>query len=119
MRELKFRVWLHNSKEWGNVACLEIFNATGKLEYLYQDQPYTIQQYIGLKDKNNVEIYEGDILKWHPGDSNLSEVIFQNGSFFAKGINWSGHWYLGDYNNNFEMDFEIIGNIFENSELLK
>ncbi len=93
-RELKFRVWLHDTKEWGNVSCIEVFNSTGKLEYLYQDQPYTIQQYTGLKDKNGKEIYEGDIVKWHEGENNLSEVIFQNGSFMVRGINWGAFWYL-------------------------
>lgn len=107
MRELKFRVWLHNSKEWGNVACLEIFNATGKLEYLYQDQPYTIQQYIGLKDKNEKEIYEGDILFFQQQDGVWSNQL--NKHIEVKYPFVCGNAHLG----------EIIGNIFENPELLK
>lgn len=107
MRELKFRVWLHNSKEWGNVACLEIFNATGKLEYLYQDQPYTIQQYIGLKDKNEKEIYEGDILFFQQQDGVWSNQL--NKHIEVKYPFVCGNTHLG----------EIIGNIFENPELLK
>jgi len=74
-RELKFRVWLHDTKEWGNVSCIEVFNSTGKLEYLYQDQPYTIQQYTGLKDKNGKEIYEGDILEYQSHDPKYAKCI--------------------------------------------
>ena len=121
MRELKFRVWLHNSKEWGNVACLEIFNATGKLEYLYQDQPYTIQQYTGLKDKHGKDIYEGDIVSGiclNDGPQ-ICVVGFDTFGIFYTKIKyypceeWNNVAMLAQEHN------EVIGNIFENSEFLK
>ncbi len=147
-RQLKFRIWNKQHKTWlENDASLHCFSNwsicpfTGKLtdyvgvissdfetysaspapdyyttaDGIVNESPYVIQQFTGLKDSNEKEIYEGDILKWHQGNNNLSEVIYENGSFFVKGINWGAYWYLGDYNN----VYEVIGNIFENPELLK
>jgi uncharacterized phage protein (TIGR01671 family) len=127
-RELKFRVWLHDTKEWGNVSCIEVFNSTGKLEYLYQDQPYTIQQYTGLKDSKGNEIYEGDIVKYNPDDRTIEREGI---------IEWSNYyhgWTIRDKQcypeSNYGVfslaspfmsfnDVEIICHIFENPELLK
>ncbi len=103
-RELKFRVWLHDTKEWGNVSCIEVFNSTGKLEYLYQDQPYTIQQYTGLKDSKGVEIYEGDII-FNDEDKEIVRWGFCS-------------WLCGNESfADLDMRFvKIIGNVFENQE---
>ena len=120
-REIKFRVWLHDTKEWGNVSCIEVFNSTGKLEYLYQDQPYTIQQYTGLKDKNGKEIYEGDICNagmvtgpidfiiggFSLASNPLIEFLPKDACIFSP-----------DYDPSW-IDVEVIGNIMQNPELLK
>jgi hypothetical protein len=120
-RELKFRVWLHDTKEWGNVSCIEVFNSTGKLEYLYQDQPYTIQQYTGLKDKNGKEIYEGDICNagmvtgpidfiiggFSLASNPLIEFLPKDACIFSP-----------DYDPSW-IDVEVIGSIMQNPELIK
>lgn len=113
-REIKFRVWLHDTKKWGDVACIEVFNSTGKLEYLYQDQPYTIQQYTGLKDKSGKEIYEGDIIsgefydtEYHHSETIKAEVVFNNGAFNVAIREWR------------KPSLEVIGNIMQNPELIK
>lgn len=118
MREIKYRVWI---TPWGSdsepcmqyIPDLHLHVFFGNWERGgYKDAVF--QQYTGLKDKNGKEIYEGDILKWHEGENNLSEVIFQNGSFMVRGINWGAFWYISDYHD----VYTCFGNVFENSNLL-
>ena len=93
----------------------------------------TIGQYTGLKDKNGKEIYEGDVLKQvkkssREGyestsyDKNNFEVVFKYGSFWLQRP-YGDSAYIRDFPNidefvGFEC-FEIVGNIYENPELLE
>jgi uncharacterized phage protein (TIGR01671 family) len=81
------------------------------------DKPKAMMQYTGLKDKNGVEIYEGDILtkripnyKTETFESIYAEVKFYEGSFVA----------FDDFSINIFDTYtvEIVGNIHENPELL-
>ena len=103
MREIKFRAW---DKKDGMFNVITISFDDDLVEHpngmMYEN--CKLMQYTGLKDKNNKEIYEGDIVKWYNG---IEEVFFGDGKFQA-GV------YLLD-----EKEFEVIGNIYENPELLK
>ena len=82
-----------------------------------------LMQYTGLKDKNGVEIYEGDILKDEQTER-LWKISFRN---HAHGLYFES--YYPTFDNAFTRDFnsnkwagnywEVIGNIYENPELLE
>lgn len=71
-----------------------------------------VMQYTGLKDKNGKEIYEGDILKYDPDVTTALQEVVWNG----KG--WRVRNKRGWYGDSFETA-EVIGNIYENPDLLK
>jgi hypothetical protein len=116
MREIKFRAWDKINKRWiaGIPLSLCIWLKTEANLWLGQDlflRNIEFQQFIGLYDKNGREIYEGDILRQEE-DNSIQIVFFEHGCFTCH----SGS-YL-DYYNNIKNHI-IIGNIYENPELLK
>lgn len=119
MKEIKFRAYFPNKAEMKIVATQNIYE--GNNTYLYLSpmpgsnyESIKLMQYTGLKDKNGKEIYEGDIIR--DNDSFLWEVYWEDGSFYAKG----GEYELSEHLIEFIPDWcEVIGNIFENLELLE
>ncbi len=95
---------------------------------VYEVIPETIGQYTGLKDENGNEIYEGDLLEFTYVDidgerySSLYEVVFKDCCFMSKYLSQIRPEYetLSEFLNIGKNDtLKVIGNIYENSELLE
>lgn len=139
-RLIKFRVWDNKKKIWLDKTDFCIYNGDaqeveiGGTEYLYNGSSYNplkfvendigglycnrnliIQQYTGLTDSKETEICEGDILEWK-GEF-IAEVFFEkeNAAFVIKSKK-GGKAFMSE---NYVLNFQIIGNIFEHKHLLE
>ncbi len=123
MREIKFRAWDKRKKimEYKDIlrgiTCFYPYQDINARIAYANSADYILMQYIGLKDKNGKEIWEGDVVK-----SSLctGEVFFHKYSWDVKQM----PDYLTDDNSVFfdysgSKDAEVIGNIYQNPELLK
>ena len=119
-REIKFRAW---SKEVGmrykmpvqeDTDCLNLSNELGK-------DGWIIMQFTGLLDKKGKEVYEGDVIDWDGSKIMVEYGIQSVDAFEGVGFNlWS---FYGKYEDigkavRLQSEIEIIGNIYENPELL-
>lgn len=134
MRPLKFRFWNKLAKtykrSWRNAICHDGTFIEWEPEATSYSDPIDFsmsiivaQQYTGLKDKNEKEIYEGDILKifnhsqpeqveYEPNGSGFGFFKYDNIDRKDGTFEFLSHWTGSD-------GYEVIGNIFENPELLR
>lgn len=118
MQNLKFRFWDKDSKEWLNSSEMEF-------EYENTENPFVgipfnlyqknveIQQFTGLKDSQNKEIFEGDIVKLVFGK--IGEIKWYSES---DNYDYSGWGSPAQIHGEGLSNSKIVGNIFENPELL-
>ena len=142
MREIKFRIWDIDKRKFvvnkiDRLSCgdtkkcmSERVDFENNSVEINADERYIFSEYTGLEDKNNKEIYEGDIVKFKDCSIDgtkefynigvieregkrdelvISQLIFEK-SYFTEN-------YMDFINQTFELS-EIIGNIYENPELL-
>lgn len=116
-REIKFRAWDKRVKAFASPSHIYI-EATGSLrgwgDKLLEKDRFILQQYTGLKDKNGKEIYEGDIVK---GEYRTYQIEYTGAAFRLKTTDDSLPDLLPVLENTDRI--EVIGNIYENPELLK
>ena len=109
MREIKFRAWFDSDLFMDDDIL--VYKGVARLNNhgdLITLEGAVLMQYTGLKDKNGVDIYEGDILRTDNEDCDLRTIIDIRYCPSYHGLD------CGDTDR-----FEVIGNIHENPELCK
>jgi uncharacterized phage protein (TIGR01671 family) len=144
MREIKFRAWHPSTQYMYAPKTLEELSMGIRTNIADGYDTLKVMQYTGLKDKNGKEIYEGDVLGTRPygyfKKDGTRDGRYKGREWYCFAVGWgiytagemglvSGHDYdtngayvgwnirVGEYDS--DLDKEVIGNIYENPELLE
>ena len=130
-REIKFRVWDHNTDTMmipdnfefcdGEICWIDAGREAGPKSGNDGDPgQFEIMQYVGLHDKNGREIYEGDIVR--TGEDNIGDPEPMIGQVIMR----EGYWLIENEKMQEAIELfseitsrEVIGNIFEDKQLLE
>ena len=126
MREIKFRAWDKELKNWADYAIAYdrlsfLDENTGCWKTDKEGERFILCQYIGLKDDEDREIYEGDIVKATSFAKPIGIVKYsdENQAYLFNDLDKKYRGYSTALMNQFDDGFEILGNIYENPELLE
>ena len=123
----KFRAWMKQYEKMDNDIG-EMYFEDGEFKYIGDDVHYKrLPEHVilmlstGIKDKNGKEIFEGDILAFKTDDEVINVNVFwdeEHALFMFESKKYNEQEPLAELVENNTYPFEIIGNIYENKELL-
>lgn len=128
-REIKFRAYIKNQERmcgWDGVDGVRTYFREMSL-----DKDVCLMQFTGLKDKTGKEIYEGDVVRWHDTSEDIDKgwsrtaIVEIGPDLFFHCFDIGGKEHNRDFHyGNFiwketEKYFEVLGNIYQNPELIK
>jgi uncharacterized phage protein (TIGR01671 family) len=129
MRTLKFRAWDKLAKQFTypdkGYQGHYVLTLNGQFQNLQNGSggdEYVVQQWTGLKDSKGIDVYEGDAINFlHEKKYVKSEVVYASKfGMFVVVLEPNEKNEILTYKSLFDVgEFEVVGNIFENSELLK
>lgn len=128
MIALQYKLWDKKNKRWYDEDNVLLERDGALMEYHYdcfenlyvidRTNDFIVVPYTGLKDKRGKKIHEGDIVKTDLGNG---VVIFDSGAFLVRNLDDDEYYGFDDFFSLYEGGcylVEVIGNVFENPELL-
>ena len=126
MREIKFRAWdkkVHRMLGPWTIQEISGMSDGGFIQYAWHGiteiDDLVFRVYTGLRDKNGKEIYEGDIVNNGPLAPPWVEWLEEGAGFIFREVGSDEWWSPNGFSLVTEFAWEIIGNIYENPELLE